>query len=86
MLGRMTMKTKRYTVIAYKWGERDMHSYPIGVTSRKKQAIDWAEEEEEYRGGKYACEVTEFEDGNPPRDNKDGLIDWKVIKPLRSLL
>ena len=66
-----TMKRKIYTVHAYRWGDKQLHSYLFGVYSKKHAALNAAEEETEYRGGKYTCEVIEWipdgknEDGSP---------------------
>lgn len=50
-----------YTVAAYRWGERDNHSYIVGVYSKKAAALKAAQAEQDYRGGnKYACEVLEW--------------------------
>lgn len=54
------MKPTVYTVHAYRYGDRERHSYPIGVFPKKHGAIKAAEEEEAYRGGKYGCEVVEW--------------------------
>lgn len=51
------MKKEHYVVIAYRWGDRERHSYPVGIFSKKKRAIDVAEEEVKFRGGKYSCVV-----------------------------
>lgn len=51
---------KTYIVKAYRWGQMDTHSYVVGVYSDPDVAIKVAESEEEYRGGKYDCEVTEW--------------------------
>ena len=54
------MKPTVYTVHAYRYGDRELHSYPIGVFPKKHAAIKAAEVEEAYRGGKYGCEVVEW--------------------------
>lgn len=54
------MKPKVYTVHAYRWGDRELHSYSVGVYSKKHAALDAAKTEENYRGGKYECEVLEW--------------------------
>ncbi len=54
------MKPTIYTVHAFKYGDREHHSYIVGVYSKKLRAIKAALTEEEYRGGKYACEVLEW--------------------------
>lgn len=69
-----------YTVHAYRWGDRELHSYTVGVYSKKAAALKAAEAETEYRGGKYECEVIEFEvdiGGEGRRDNPG-----KTIKEL----
>lgn len=54
------MKSKKiYVVIAYKWGDRECHSYTVGVFTKKHKAQQVAEEHCNYRGGKYACTVEE---------------------------
>ena len=54
------MKQTVYTVHAYRWGDRERHSYTVGVYSKKHAALKAAETEEEWRGGKYRCEVLEW--------------------------
>lgn len=46
-----------YVVIAYRWGQRENHSYTLGVFNKKAQAIKCADSHTEYRGGKYGCAV-----------------------------
>lgn len=54
------MKPTIYTVHAYRWGDRECHSYSVGVYSKKCAALKAAETESDYRGGKYKCEVLEW--------------------------
>lgn len=54
------MKPTVYSVHAYRFGDRELRSYPVGVFPKKHAAIKAAEDEETYRGGKYGCEVTEW--------------------------
>ena len=49
-----------YTVHAYRWCDRECHSYSVGVHLGKDSALKQAEHEEDYRGGKYKCEVLEW--------------------------
>ena len=49
-----------YTVHAYRWGDRERHSYSVGVYSKKHAALKAAQTESGYRGGKYECEVLEW--------------------------
>lgn len=53
------MKTIIYVVTAYRFGNREKHSYVIGAFSKKAKAIKAAEDHTDYRGGKYSCHVEE---------------------------
>ena len=55
----MSSKDILYVVTMYRWGDRDAHSYVLGVYTKKNAAIKAAELDTEYRGGKYAPEVLE---------------------------
>lgn len=50
-----------YIVEALRWGERENHSYVVGLYSELDRAIKVAEEHTEYRGGKYQCVVLQCE-------------------------
>jgi hypothetical protein len=54
------VKQTVYTVHAYRWGDRECHSYTIGVYPKKHAALKAAETERVWRGGKYECEVLEW--------------------------
>ena len=54
------MKTTVYTVHAYRWGDRERHSYSVGVYSKKHAALKAAKTESDYRGGKYESEVLDW--------------------------
>ena len=51
---------KVYTVRACRWGDSELHSYIVGVYPEKQAALDAAETEKNWRGGKYECEVLEW--------------------------
>ena len=68
-----------YTVHAYRWGDRECHSYSVAVSSSKEQALEQADHEEDYRGGKYKCEVLEWNLGY------QGKQPLKVIKAIKAL-
>lgn len=74
------MKQTVYTVHAYRWGDPEMHSYIVGVYTKKQAALNAATTEEEYRGGKYECEVLEWVMNEGRAGNWD--VAPKVIKPL----
>ena len=52
-------KNKLYVVTMYRWGERENHSYFIGVFDKKQKAVDAGNAEQEWRGGKYDPEILE---------------------------
>lgn len=74
------MKKRVYTVRACRWGDQETHSYIVGVYDKKHAALKAAESEENYRGGKYECEVREFILGIGMDDRSR--FTCKVIKPL----
>ena len=46
-----------FVVTAYRWGDKEGHSYVVGVFDTEELAIAQAKMEKEWRGGKYECEV-----------------------------
>lgn len=54
------MKLTVFVVTAYKFGDRENHSYTLGVFRKKNEAIKAADRETIERGGKYGCEVDEM--------------------------
>jgi hypothetical protein len=46
-----------YVVTMYRWGNREKHSYVVGVYSSYESAIETAKLEVSSRGGKYEAEV-----------------------------
>ena len=52
-----------YVVHAKKWGDAEKHGYIVTATLNKADALNAAEIEEQYRGGKYGCEVLSFNCG-----------------------
>ena len=50
---------KAYVVTMYRFGDREKHSYVVGVYSSIECALDACDVEEEWRGGnKYVGEIT----------------------------
>ena len=70
---------KIYTVTAYRWGNRENHSYIVSVRSTVQDALKDAEIEEEHLGGKYRCEVLEWE---LDECATAGTYEANTIKPL----
>lgn len=75
------MKNLIYTVHAYRYGDRELHSYSVGAYSKKHAALKCAEAESEWRGGKYECEVIEWIANGKNEDGSPGM-PHKIIKPL----
>lgn len=71
---------KVYTVNAYRFGNRERHSYCVGVYSKKRAALAAAVMEEDYRGGKYECEVLKWTLDSGVAGNTNNTC--KVIKAL----
>jgi len=44
---------KQFVAIAYRWGDKECHSYPIGLYGTIEEAIAQGLEHNQYRGGKY---------------------------------
>ena len=68
-----------YTVRACRWGCSETHSYIVGVYLTEEKATTVVRAEEIYRGGKYGCEVLEWEtDKSYDHDYfpKEILVPW----------
>ena len=77
----MSLDNKVYTVHAYRFGDRDKHSYIVGVYSSPEKALKEAELEELNRRGEYVCEVIEWEiDSRIDEDNPG--CEFNYIKSL----
>lgn len=74
------MKPLIYTVHAYRWGFRERHNYIVGVYSKKNKALKAADTEEDFRGGKYVCEVLEWTLDCGKEGNHD--TEPRIVKPL----
>jgi hypothetical protein len=49
-----------YVVTAYRFGDRERHSYVVGVFTNAELAIEVAEQVPDERAGKYYAEVLKF--------------------------
>ena len=76
------MVNKIYTVMAFRWGDTENHGYIVGVYSKKQAAINAANDETQWRGGKYECEVREWAIGAVNEDKSPGMPS-NIIKSLR---
>jgi hypothetical protein len=59
-----------YIVEAFRWGDKENHSYVIGCWDNIELAKKAAIEHAEYRGGKYQCIV------NQSKLNEEMPQDW----------
>jgi hypothetical protein len=55
----MTAKQVVYVVEALRDGDRERHTYVVGVWTTLEAATAAAIEEAEHRGGKYQCQVNQ---------------------------
>ena len=46
-----------YVTTMYRWGDREAHSYIIGIFTDHRTALAAGEREEDYRGGKYSAAI-----------------------------
>ena len=76
------MKQTVYTVRACRWGDRETHSYVVGVYAKKHAALKAAETEKEWRGGKYECEILEWALGEGMEGRNLDEKGYKVVKDL----
>lgn len=63
---------KVWVVEMLRWGDRENHSYVIGVYGSKYQAELAGKDEREWRGGKYEPELKEFEIDAYPKKYGEG--------------
>ena len=70
-----------YVVTMYRYGDREKHSYVLGVYSKSDSAISCGELEELWRGDKYESEVLEF-----PLDYCGDLggDSYRIVKGLKT--
>lgn len=59
-----------YIITAYRFGDKESHSYVVGVFDNYKSALACAELEEDGRSGKYQCEVIEKTINDPIKRNQ----------------
>lgn len=82
-----------YNVHAYRFGNRDDHSYLVGVFTSKEKALAAAEAEFDYRGHKYYCEVLEttLNEGGGQCESELKVIlglgprDWGLYQKLENI-
>ena len=67
-------KMEVYVVTAYRFGDRESHSYVVGSFSSLEKAGCAALEERDIRGGKYSCEIVIAD-----IDEKYDVLDGPVV-------
>lgn len=65
---------KLHVVEALRWGDRENHSYVVGVYTSKELAEEAAQIEQVWRGGKYTCVINEVVENVFPRGFDSGAI------------
>lgn len=73
--------TEVYVTTMYRWGDRESHSYLVGIFKSGKAALFAARREEDNRGGKYLAMVEAVELGHDGSDY-DEPLKRRVIKGL----
>lgn len=58
-----------FVVTAYRWGQRNAHSYVVGAFADFEKAKACAIAHVDYRGGKYGCEVVAAGEWTEDSDN-----------------
>ena len=53
----LSVPQEDYTVTAYRWGDKKLHSMHVGTLSYGHCAEAVAKHYEDWRGGKYTCEI-----------------------------
>jgi len=72
------MNQQVYIVTAYRYGDRERHSYVVTCCSTLKEAEDFAKKEEELRAGKYSCEVIEV-----PMAGYQDTSSFKIVRRMK---
>jgi len=67
-----------FTVVAYRYGDKEKHSYIVACTFDYDQAVDAADKEEVYRGGKYCCCVEQAVVGEYNQDGDGPFITYET--------
>lgn len=72
---------KVFNVHAYRFGDRERHSYLVGVYSTRTRAKRAAKQEETVRGGnKYRCEIIEIELDNETNRSVQQVLPMPLVK------
>ena len=76
-----------YVVTAYRFGDRESHSYVVGAFDNEVTALEQAKLEREWRGGKYQCEVRSMElNVTLESKNYDIVLGLPKLHPCYTLL
>lgn len=66
----MINATDIYMVTAYRFGDREKHSYVVGIYTDLAKAVVSCSDEENNRGGKYSCIIDQSVMNSPEIPNK----------------
>lgn len=72
-----------YVITAYRWGNRENHSYVVGISFEADQARAMATEEEDERGGKYACEILELPFGSREEEDVEVVVELVAMRGFK---
>ena len=71
-----------YAVTAYRFGDRERHSYVVGVYPEKEAALNAADVEEGWRGGSYRSAVLALSLGDGMEGNPDPKSKFETVREL----
>lgn len=71
-----------FVCTAYRWGDREKHSYVVGVFDDLERAIHYAKAEKEWRGNKYECEIISMP-LNASKQNRQHKVEYKIPKVVK---
>ena len=68
-----------FVVTAYRWGDKECHSYVVGAFDNLELSVEAAIAENSFRGGKYECEVVSM-NLNDARKYNNYKVEYKIPK------
>ena len=70
-----------FVVEALRWGDREDHSYVVGVYDNLRDACEASVVEELWRGGKYECFINDCNEMNIEiQEQKESLLDERDVE------
>jgi hypothetical protein len=74
-----------FVCTAYRWGDKENHSYVVGAFDNLEIAIEAAIAERSWRGGKYECEVVSM-NLNDARKYDNYKVEYKIPRVVKDEL